>query len=55
MRVESEVMRRCVKNGNILSFSLGLLVSCVLPQHCLIVIIAVILAVTAVTGVRCYR
>ncbi len=48
-------MRRCVRNGNILSFSLGLLVSCILPQHCLIVIIAVVLAVTAVTGVRCYR
>ena len=46
-------MRRCIKNGNILAFSLGLLVSCILPDGCLIAIIAVVLAVTSIISSRC--
>ncbi|MBQ5562628.1 MAG: hypothetical protein IIT39_04505 [Clostridia bacterium] len=45
-------MRKCIKNGNVFAFSLGLFISCVLPQRCLIVIIAVILAVTSVISSR---
>ncbi|MBQ3928813.1 MAG: hypothetical protein II711_01820 [Clostridia bacterium] len=48
-------MRGCIRNGNILAFSLGLLVSSILPQSWVIVIIAIVLAVTAVICTRCCR
>ena len=50
--IGGESVRACIRNGNLLAFSLGLLVSCVLPQSWLVIIIAVILALTAVICAR---
>ncbi len=45
--VSLNTMRKALRNGNILAFSLGLLVSLVLPQSWLVVVTAVILSVVS--------
>ncbi len=53
--MDGDIMRKCVRNGNIFAFSMGLLVSYILPQGWLVVVVAVILAVTAAVASHCYR
>ncbi|MDD6490316.1 MAG: hypothetical protein PUG48_11025 [Clostridia bacterium] len=48
-------MKNCIKNGNILAFSLGLLVSFIFPQCWLIVIVAVLLIIMAIMWPKCCR
>ncbi|MBR2175969.1 MAG: hypothetical protein IJ861_03355 [Clostridia bacterium] len=48
-------MRRCIRNGNIFAFSLGMLVGLILPQSWIAVVAAVLLAVVAFVSRRCCR
>lgn len=48
-------MKKCLKNGNILAFSIGLFVSRILPQGWLVVAIALVLAFTAISSSRCCK
>lgn len=48
-------MRKLVRQGNVLAFSLGLLISHILPQSWLVIVIALVLAVTAFIGSRCCK
>ncbi len=48
-------MKRCLKNGNILAFSIGLIVSRILPPGWLVVVMALVLACTALASSRCCK
>lgn len=48
-------MKRCLKNGSLLAFSIGLIVSRIVPQCWLVVVMAVILALTAIASSRCCK